>query len=277
MISLKDKIAIVTGGGGGIGSATAQVLAEHGAKVMVADLNAAAAEQTAAAITAKGGVAISCGFDLAREEQILEMIRATVKAFGRIDILHNNAAELSRDLYPRDRDIETMEVEVWDRTFRVNVRGTMLCCKHALPHMPRHAGASIINTASNLGMQGSIIQAAYSASKAAIIQLTRSIAASHGKLGIRCNAVSPGLVLTPNVKDTLPAPIQKIVEDDTLTPTLGQPLDIAYTVAFLASDEAKYITGQNLVVDGGTSTHIPGFSQMRSLFAALGQEQRTGR
>jgi len=164
-------------------------------------------------------------------------------------------------------------VEVWDRTFRVNVRGTMLCCKHALPHMPRHAGAAIINTASNLGLQGSIIQAAYSASKAAIIQLTRSVAASHGKLGIRCNAVSPGLVLTPNVKGTLPAAVQKIVEDDTLTPTLGEPLDIAYTVAFLASDEAKYITGQNIVVDGGTSAHIPGFSQMRALFAASGQGQ----
>jgi NAD(P)-dependent dehydrogenase (short-subunit alcohol dehydrogenase family) len=262
MISLKNKVAIVTGGGGGIGSATARVLAEHGAKVMVADVNAAAAERTAAEIKQKGGVAASCGFDLAHEEQIVALMRATVDAFGKIDILDNNAADLSPDMYPRDRDIEHMETEVWDRTFRVNVRGTMLCCKYALAQMPRHAGASIINTSSNLGLQGSIIQAAYSASKAAIVQLTRSIATSHGKLGIRCNAVSPGLVLTPNVKGTLPAAIQKNVLDETLTPTLGDPRDIAYTVAFLASDEAKYITGQNIVVDGGTSVHIPGFAQM---------------
>jgi len=163
-----------------------------------------------------------------------------------------------------------MDVEVWDRTFRVNVRGTMLCCKYTLPHIPRHAGASILNTASNLGMQGSLIQAANSASKAAILQLTRSIATSHGKVGIRCNTISPGLVLTDNVANTLPASFREIVEAETPTPYLGTPRDIACVVAFLASDEARYINGQNIVVDGGTASHIPGFAQMRTLFPSPG-------
>jgi NAD(P)-dependent dehydrogenase (short-subunit alcohol dehydrogenase family) len=275
VVSLREKVAIVTGGGGGIGSATAGVLADCGAKVVVADIDLAAAERVAAEINARGGVAQGVYLDLADEDTILAMIRAAVTTFGKIDILHNNAADLSSEFYPRDRDIESMDVEVWDRTFRVNVRGTMLCCKHALPQMPRHAGASIINTTSNLGLQGSLIQAAYSASKAALLQLTRSIATSHGKQGIRCNAVSPGLVLTPNVASTIPAPIREIVEAETLTPRLGEPKDIAYVVAFLASDEARYITGQNIVVDGGTASHIPGFAAMRTLFQSAQSREET--
>jgi len=271
LASLKDKVAMVTGGAGGIGSATASVLAERGAKVVVADINLKAAGQVAVEIQDKGGTALAVCVDLAQEESIVSMVRAAIDAFGKIDVLHNNAAELAPELYALDRDIESMNVDVWDRTFRVNVRGTMLCCKHALPHMPPHAGASIINIASNLGLQGSIIQAAYSASKAAIIQLTRSIAASHGKLGIRCNSVSPGLVLTPNVVSTLPAAVREIVEAETLTPALGDPLDIAYVVAFLASDEARYITGHNIVVDGGTASHIPGLPRMRALFQSSGK------
>jgi NAD(P)-dependent dehydrogenase (short-subunit alcohol dehydrogenase family) len=144
-----------------------------------------------------------------------------------------------------------------------------LCCKYALPHMRPNAGASIINMASNLGMQGNLIQAAYSASKAAIIQLTRSIATSHGKLGIRCNAISPGLVMTDNAANNVPAGFREIVESETLTPYLGTPRDIACAVAFLASDEARYINGQNLVVDGGTTSHIPGITVMRKLFSPM--------
>ena len=151
--------------------------------------------------------------------------------------------------------------------FRINLTGTMLCCKYALPHMPRYAGASIINTASNTGLQGYTMLAAYNCSKAAIMQLTRNIAASHGKLGIRCNTVSPGLTLTGSVREQMPKAIQDIVESGTLLPSLGQPNDIAYVVAFLASDEARHITGQNIVVDGGTSVHDPGFAQLRALAA----------
>jgi len=144
----------------------------------------------------------------------------------------------------------------------------MLSCKYVLPHMAANGGGSIINTASNLGMQGNLGQAAYAASKAAVIQLSRSIATSHGRRGIRCNTVSPGLVMTPAARDNLPPKLHEIVAGETLTPYLGVPEDIANAVAFLASDEARYVTGHNLVVDGGTVAHVPGFARFGELFGA---------
>jgi NAD(P)-dependent dehydrogenase (short-subunit alcohol dehydrogenase family) len=262
MDSLSGKVVIVTGGAGAIGSVTAALFASRGAKVVVADLNGAAAERVAARIVEGGGSALPFQFDLAQEESIVALFEETVKAFGGIDVLFNNAADLAPEVYARDRNIETMEVEVWDRTFRANVRGTMLCSKHALRRMPRHSGACIINAASDLALGGSMVQAAYSASKAAIIQMTRSIATSHGRLGIRCNTVSPGLTLTESSRAVIPGPIRQMVEDETLTPELGSPEDIANMVVFLASNEAKHITGQNFLVDGGMGAHISGFARM---------------
>ena len=209
MHQLKNKVAIVTGAAGGIGAATARLLAQRGASVVVADINARAADEVVQAIEGSGGVALALHLDLAAEETVVSVVRAALERFGRVDILHNNAADLSPELTRRDQDVESMEAEVWDRTFRVNVRGTMLCCKHVLP--------------------------------------------------------SPGLVMTPAARDNLPQRLHEIVASETLTPYLGLAKDIAEVVAFLASDGALYVTGHNLVADGGGVAHVPGFAQFNEL------------
>lgn len=260
MAKLDGKVALVTGAASGIGAATATLLAKAGATVIVADIDEAGAKKHAATLPNGQGRHV----DLADAAGITKLIEGVLAEFGTIDILHNNAADLSAGV--RDADIETMDLEVWDRAFAVNVRGTMLCCKLALPAMVKKGGGVIINTASNLALQGHLIQSAYSASKAAVIQLTRSIAVSHGKKGIRCNAVLPGLTLSPSAEANLPAELREIVLSETLTPYLGRPDDIAHAVLFLASDEARYITGQILTADGGTSIHVPGFARFSALF-----------
>lgn len=267
-LSLDGKVSIVTGGAGGIGSSVCRIMAERGAKVVVADLAVDRAAAFAGELRAGGAQAVHVGVDLADESSVKAMVKATLDAFGRIDIIDNNAALLTPDMARRDGDIEGMDVEVWDAAFSVNTRGTMIACREVLGVMSAQGSGVIINTASNLALQGNVIQAAYSASKAAVIQMTRSIAASHGKRGIRCNAVLPGLTGTEAALAHLPPSLVEIVTEETLTPFLGVPDDIAHLVAFLASDEARYITGQAIAADGGTSTHIPGFARLRSFLRA---------
>lgn len=263
MTQLANKVAIVTGASAGIGLATARVLAQRGATVILTGTRVVNVEPGAAAIRAQGGRAEAMALDLAEEASIIALIDAVIARHGRIDILHNNAADLS--VTRRDGDIEQMDAGVWDRVFNVNVRGTMLMCKYTLPHMVKQRSGSIINTASALGMAGATVQAAYGASKAAEIQMCRSIATSHGKFGIRCNAVVPGIVLTEAARNNLPPPLFPIQESENLVPYLGAAEDIAHAVAFLASDESRYITGQALVADGGSSAHIAGYAQMNAL------------
>ena len=261
--SLEGKVAIVTGGAGGIGSATATLMSERGARVIVADIDFERAETVARALPEAHAVPV----DLANEASVRSMFAATLDRFGRLDIMDNNAALLSEEVARRDGDIAGMETGLWDQIFSVNTRGTMLCCREALKIMEGQGSGVIINTASNLALQGNVIQAAYSASKAAVIQMTRSIATSHGKRGIRCNTVLPGLTASKAALEQLPVRLREIVEEETLTPYLGAPMDIAHMVAFLASDEARYITGQMFVVDGGTSAHIPGFARLSEMVA----------
>jgi NAD(P)-dependent dehydrogenase (short-subunit alcohol dehydrogenase family) len=261
-IRLDGKVAVVTGGAGGIGSATARLMAARGARVVIGDI----AEEAAAALAGELPGAIAVPLDLEQEASIEALIARTLAHFGRLDVLHNNAALLGPDIAQADGDVEHMATALWDRTYAVNVRGTMIACRAALPHL-RETRGNIVNTVSNLALQGHMIQAAYSSSKAAVIQMTRAIAASHGLHGVRCNAVAPGMTLTPALREAFPPVLRQAVEAETLRDRLGEPEDIAEAVAFLASDAARNITGQVLVADGGCASHVPGIAQFRAFFS----------
>ncbi|MFD0852090.1 SDR family NAD(P)-dependent oxidoreductase, partial [Actinomadura adrarensis] len=168
--------------------------AAEGATVTVADINPETAAETAALITKDGGTATPVTADVASEPDVRAMIEAATSNGGRLDVLHSNAAVLSPDVYGRDLDLTDMEVDVWDRTHAVNLRGAMLCVKHAIPHM--RPGSAIIFTTSVSALVGDTDHAAYGSAKAALISLTRYVATMYGKRGIRCNAVAPALVLT---------------------------------------------------------------------------------
>lgn len=260
-IRLDGKIAVITGGAGGIGEATARLMSARGAKLVIADI----ALERAEALAKDLPDAVALKLDLEHQSSIIAMVQAVVVHYGKIDILHNNAALLAPEIARCDGDIEAMDTTIWDRTYRVNVRGTMIACREALPYL-RESKGCIINTVSNLALQGHMIQAAYSSSKAAIIQMTRAIAASHGRYGVRCNAVAPGMTKTPALLEAFPVALRQVVEEETLRPQLGEAEDIAEAVAFLASSAARNITGQVLVSDGGLATHVPGLSGFQKFF-----------
>jgi NAD(P)-dependent dehydrogenase (short-subunit alcohol dehydrogenase family) len=259
---MDGKVAIVTGGAGGIGAATARLLAARGAQVAVADIAGDAARALAGQLP--GAIAIE--MNLEDEAAVEAMVAQTVGHYGRLDVLHNNAALLGPEVAQADGDVEHMGTALWDRTYAVNVRGTMIACRAALPHL-RQTRGNVVNTVSNLALQGHMIQAAYSSSKAAVIQLTRAIAASHGKQGVRCNAVAPGMTMTPALREAFPAELRAVVEGETMREHLGAPEDIAEAVAFLASDAARNITGQVLVCDGGCSAQVPGMAGFRAFLS----------
>jgi NAD(P)-dependent dehydrogenase (short-subunit alcohol dehydrogenase family) len=254
---LQGKVALVTGAGGGIGAACAKALAREGAAVAVADIDLASAQRQVAAIEVEGGIAMALAVDMGDEASVIAMVEATVAKFGSLDILHNNAAD-TRLSSTRDRPVESVDTEVWDTILRVNLRGTMIASRAAIPHLRRRGGGSIVNTSSDAALAGALSHTAYSASKAAINSLTQNIATQHGKEGIRCNAISPGLIVTPATADSYAASgVGDIMLRHHLTPRLGRPEDIAAAVVFLASDEAGFITGQVICVDGGALAHQP--------------------
>ena len=250
------KVALVTGAGGGIGAACARALAREGAAVAVADIDLAAAQRQAETIVAEGGRAIALQVDMGDEASVTAMVEATVEQLGGLDILHNNAAD-TRLSSTRDMPVEKVDTEVWDAIMRVNLRGSMIASRAAIPHLRKRGGA-IVNTSSGASLSGSLSHSAYSASKAAINSLTQSLATQHGKEGIRCNAIAPGLIVTPSTKDTYAkSDIGEVMLRHHLTPRLGRPEDIAAAVVFLASDDAGFITGQVICVDGGMLAHQP--------------------
>src|SRR3546814_1340176 len=197
---LDNRVAIVTGSGG-IGDAAAQRLAEEGAKVVIGDINFPGAERGAAAIVANGGEADARHLDISDEESIRQFYRFVQDRHGRLDILHNNAAASQGEEILRDMAIEHMDAAVWDRAFIVNTRGTMLMIKHAIPMMREAGGGSIINTSSGASLTGDLFAPAYASSTSAITTPTNYVATQYGKTTIRCNVVSPGLILTQTARD----------------------------------------------------------------------------
>lgn len=246
---LADKVAIVTGAGLGIGRATALLFAQEGAKVVVAELDPQNGTQTAATIRERGGEAIFVPTDVTQSQDCQRMVSAAVETYGRLDILVNNAG-LSGQAFAEQG---LSEEEVWDRVMAVNAKGVALGCKYAIPEMIKFGGGSIVNIGSIVGLVGMTAGSAYGPSKGAVIALTRALAVAHAKDKVRVNTVCPGVVLT-----TFFAPAQRenpewIAQWAARHPLgrLGTPEDIAYACLYLASDEASFVTGSALVVDGG--------------------------
>lgn len=257
MSELAGKVAILTGAGSGIGAVAAQRFAAEQAVVVVADIDLKSAEAVAEAIRTNGGQAAPAAFDLGDLESIDALMSRTADQFGHIDILVNNAAA-THLANRRDLPIAVADPQVWDESFRLNVTGTMACVKSVVPHLAARGGGAIVNIASGAGLSGDLGHPAYGASKAAIIRLTTYAAVEFGAQGIRCNAIAPGLVVTPSTEgDWAAGPMRDIMLRQHLIKRLGAPEDIANAAIFLASDKSAFITGQVLSVDGGMLAHLP--------------------
>ena len=265
MGTLDGKVAVVTGAASGIGRASAVKMAAEGARVVVSDRDADGADAVAELINAAGGFAIAVRADVTSEDDVRAMIDAAVGTWGGLDVLHNNAGTTDATDVGADNDITQMTIELWDYMMAVNLRGPMLGCKHAIPHMISRGGGSIIQTSSMSAMAGDLRYAAYGASKGGLNSFTRYVATMYGKQGIRANAVCPGLVVTPAARALLDPDTLALYEGNHLTPRLGTPENVADVVAFLASDAAAYVTGQTIPVDGGLFSHLPTYAQMRAL------------
>jgi len=246
-VSLKDKVAVITGAASGIGLAAARRFVAEGAKVVVADVQDASHE--VGEMIKQGGEALFVQADVSSEPQVDRLIERTVAAYGRLDVLVNCAGvELSKKI------TDTSEAE-WDRLMSVNLKGVFLCSKAAIPVMQRNGGV-IVNVASELGLVGGSEIAAYCASKGGVVQLTKAMAIDHAGDGIRVNCVCPGPVSTPLLEAIIrassdPEGERRRIAEKTLLKRLGRPEEIANVILFLASEESSYLTGSVVAADGG--------------------------
>ncbi len=270
MDSLKGKVAIVTGAGSGIGQRIALLMAERGARIVVSASREESAAGTTQLIRDAGGEAAPVWGDLADYETPAKVVAAAIAAFGKVDILVNNAAVTDAATLARDANIAEMDGPTWERVLRVNTIAPALLCKHAIPHMIAADGGSIINIASGRGVQGDLGLPAYGASKAALINLALNVATQYGKQGIRANSLIVGMVLTPPVAAATAPEMIELFTGHHLTPYVANPEDIAEPVAFLASDAARFITGATLAVDGGMTAHAAPFADVMKMSAGAG-------
>lgn len=262
MARLAGKVAIIAGAAFGIGRATATIMAREGARVTVGDYDADAAGVAAEVIRSGGGEAHSLFFDATNEESVRELVAKTRERYGRVDIMHNNVGGTEPG---KDVNVVELDVAAWDRILKLTLYSAMYGCRHVIPVMLQSGGGAIVNTASMSGVKGDAGLTAYGAAKAGVISLTRYVATQYGRRNIRCNAVAPGLISTERANEVVSPPVQKIFEEHNLVPRNGRPEDIGNVVAFLVSEDAAFITGQTIVVDGGAFTHGPTLVDMMKL------------
>lgn len=251
---LADKVTIITGGGGGMGRIAAQMFAREGARIVVAEFGEAAGRETVALIEADGGQATFIKVDVSKEADAKAMVDHAVATYGRVDALYNNAGIMPA----ADHSVIDTDVETWDKVMAVNVRGVYLGCKYAIPVMLEQGSGSIINVASFVAILGcSVPQDAYTASKGAVLALTKSLAVQFAPRGVRSNSISPGPIETPLLMDWLvkDEEAKKIRLARNPTGRFGKPEEIVHVAVYLASDESRWTNGANLVIDGGITVN----------------------
>ena len=243
---LKDKNAIVTGAGQGIGRSIALKLAQEGANVVIAEVNADTGAQTAKEVEALGRRVLFISVDVANQKQVQGMADQVLKAWKRIDILVNNAG------FDRPGHLLKVKEEDWDAVLGVHLKGTLNCIQDVVPHMIENGYGKIVNLSSVWGKRGAVSEISYSSAKAGIIGLTKSVARELGRYQINVNAILPGLILTPTIAKMAEKYRNRIIEHTPLG-RIGQPEEVANVVAFLASDEASFMTGAAVEVSGGSA------------------------
>jgi len=246
---LKGKVAFITGAGMGMGREASVLFAEEGARIVAADIDAAAARGTVELVDRAGGQAVAVTGDVAVEADVQRMIEEGVRRFGALHVLYNNAGVLWKD---RDRSVLETDEKWWDRVMAINLKSVVWVTKHGIPHLRTAGGGSIVMMGSVSALAGfTRAQDAYTAAKGALISLTKSLAIQFAKDGIRCNVIHPGIVDTPLQAPYLTEAIRKEFETGIPLGRIARPREIAYVGLFLASDESSFMTGAELVVDGG--------------------------
>jgi len=241
---LHNQVAIITGGASGLGRAAAQLFAQEGARVVIADYQETAGREVAEAIVRQGGTALGLYVDVSDRASVEAMVNQVLGTFGHIDILINNAGVTA------DATLSKMKQEQWDHVIAINLTGVFNCTQAAVPSMMERGYGRIINTSSVVGLYGNFGQTNYAASKGGVIAMTKTWAKELGPKGITCNAVAPGFIRTP-MTEAVPDKILKMMEEKVPLRRLGDPLDIANAYLFLASEAGRYVNGTVLSVDGG--------------------------
>ena len=248
MKRVENKVALITGGASGIGLSAATLLAKEGAKVVIADYNLEGAKELAETLVKEGYEASAVFLDAGDAKSIEAAVEFTVAQYGTLTVLFNNVGSTN---IRKDLDVVNIDLDEWDRLVNINLKSVLLGSRYAIPHMQKAGGGSIINTASMAAFASDQIRAAYGATKAGVVNLTRSIATQYGKDKIRCNAIAPGLILTPAAKNNMPDDLLDIFTKYNALPYNGEADDIGHAVVYLASDESKFMTGQTLQIEGG--------------------------